>query len=637
VSTRRHWLVSVRLNDSNTGVKRSVLVRIVQAGLAITIALVALTSVQVMLAAHQALAGPRSTEICGGGPAPPPPTPTPPCHPPTSSVSVLALAVSDQVVRPNTEVTYTYTATNSSSTHTLIDCVVEDSHLGIIPPAYFTIPPVQQATLTASTRLTQNRTSVATLTCSIEWDDVMVTGGPATTTVHVIEGISLTEIYTEPPPVYHGDATTLCYSVANQDPDDGVVSGTVLVTDSLGRTLDEVYLDLDPATIVPRSSPSFTVPQDVVITITATGWDDVQRTLPVSDQTMITLCPTDIYEPDDSFRVSHLIHPDDQPQLHDFSRNQDQDWIRLQLPRGDPLAYAFIARPLASSGFPISMTFYQGLSRLAHADNLADPQLPVRIGRILWCTAIEGCDYFLQIESPASGCWTDYEVWVEETSAQVPLLHLASSAQVVRPGTEVAYTYTVSNPSTIHTLTGCVVEDSQVGVISPTHFTLTAGEKATLTATATLTQNRTSVATLACGVEEYDGTISASPVSIAVHVIEGISLTQVYAEPLPADQGDITTLYYSVVNQDPDDGIISSTVLIIDSLGRTLDEVHFELDPAATIAQSSLPFTVPQDIIVTLTATGWDDVRQVLSVTDQATLTLRLRRRIWMPLVSRGS
>jgi len=597
-----------------------------QVGLAALIALVALMSVRATLVTQRALAGPRNADLrC--------PTPTPSPPPPPPLTPILDLTVSAQVVMPGTEVAYTYVVSNPSATYTLADVVVDDNHLGPISPTHFSLPPGELATLTATATLTQNRTNTATVTAGVEGYGGTVSGGPAMVTVHVIEGVSLTQTYADPPPARHGDVTTLYYSVVNQDQDDGVVSGTVLITDSLGRTLDEVHFDLSPAATISQSS-SFTVPRDIVVTLTAAGWDDVQGVLPVSDQTILTLCPEDVYEPDNDYGEAHLIHPNESPQLHDFFG--DEDWVRLQLWRGDLAVYTFAARPLVLNGVPISLTLHHGLTPLTHTDNLADPRLPVQIGRILSCTAAEGCAYFLQVESPASGCWTDYELSVKETPVPIPLPDLAASAQVVRPGTEVIYTYTVSNPSPTYTLADVVVEDSHLGPIPPTHFSLPLGELVTLTATATLTQNRTSTATVTAGIEGYGGTVSGGPATTTVHVIEGISLAQTYVEPPPVQHGDVTTLCYSVVNQDQEDGVVSGTVLITDSLGRTLDEVHFDLSPAATISQSSSPFTVSQDIVVTLTAMAWD-IQGILPVSDRITLTLRPGQwRVWLPIVGTG-
>jgi len=622
MDTRRKWLVTASRSNMETGAQPLALARAGRVGLATIIAFVAVTSLSMgLFVTHRtAVADTLGTNV----------------HSPPPLDLFLDLTASAEVVRPGTEVVYTYTVSNLSAAHALADVMVEDNHLGPIPPTHFTLLPGESATLTATATLTQNRTSIATATANIEGCGNPVSEESAPVEVRVIEGISLAEVYPEPPPAYHGDVITLHYSVANRDQDDWVVNGTVLITDTLGRTLDEAHFDLEPGASESWSSPPFTVPRDLTITLTAIGWDDIQRVLSVSDQATLALCPQDAYEPDNNRREAHLIYPNEPPQIHDMWG--DEDWVRLQLWPGALAVYTFAARPLASDGVPLSVTLHHGLTPLTHTDNLTDPRLPVQTSRVISCTAAEGCAYFLEIESPASGCWTDYEVWVEETPVPAPLLSLTASAQAVRPGTEVIYTYTVSNPSTIYTLTDVVVQDSYLGPIPPTHFTLVPGESATLTATATLTQNRTSIATATANVEGYGGPVRGEPATTEVHVIEGISLAEIYSEPPSVYHGGVVTLHYSVVNRDRDDGVADGSVFIYDTLGRTLGEARFDLDPGATISRSSSPFTVPRDIAITLIAIGWDDIQGALPVSHRVTFTLHPeQRRVWLPMIRAGS
>jgi Mg-chelatase subunit ChlD len=330
------------------------------------------------------------------------------------SIPLLHLTTNAQVVRPGTEVIYTYAVSHTNTVVTFTDVVVVDSHLGPISPTYFSLPPREVVTLTATAALTQNTTSTATVTAGVEGYGRPIIGDPATTTVHIIEGISLTQIEAEPPPVYHGGSTTLHYKVTNEDVDDGLVNGTTLLVDSLGRILDEArFPDLSSGTTIALASFPFTVPRDIVISLTATGWDGVLGVLPVSDHITSTLCPTDTYEPDDRAGEAYPIYRGEQ-QLHDFHKSGDDDWVRLRLHAGDRALYVFTAQPLGPDGITICLALYGTPLSACNSDN---PRSPAEIGMILSCTGADVCDYFLQVQSPslASGCWTDYKLSVKET------------------------------------------------------------------------------------------------------------------------------------------------------------------------------------------------------------------------------
>jgi hypothetical protein len=330
------------------------------------------------------------------------------------SVPLLDLTTNAQVVRPGTEVIYTYAVSHSNTVVTLTDVVVVDSHLGPISPTSFSLRPREVVTLTATAALTQNTTSTATVTADVEGYGWLIEGDPATTTIHVIEGISLTRIEAEPPPAHHGDSTTLHYEVTNEDVDDRLVNGTTLLVDSSGRILDEAhYPDWNPGTTIARASSPFTVPRDIVISLTATGWDDVLRVLLVSDHITRTLCPTDTYEPDDRAGEAYPIYRGEQ-QLHDFYKSGDEDWVRLRLHGGDRALYVFTARPLGPDGVAICLDLHGTSLSDCNSDN---PRSPAEIGKILSCTGADVCDYFLRVQSPSpvSGCWTDYQLSVKET------------------------------------------------------------------------------------------------------------------------------------------------------------------------------------------------------------------------------
>jgi len=332
----------------------------------------------------------------------------------TPPILLLGPADGVQVVRPGTEVTYVYTVSHTDPVATLNNVVVTDSHLGSIPPSPFDLPPGKTMKLTVAVPLTYNRTSTATVTGDVKGYSGMVSGGPATTTVHVIEGISLNQPYTQTPPTYrHGDLTTLYYSVTNRDVDDGVLDGIILVTDTLGRIITTTsFGNLDPNGASPLFSQTFTVPWDIVVTLTATAWDDIQKVLSTSDQVKLTLCPEDIYEPDNNVRDAYPIYPDE-PQVRDFSGNED--WVGVRLHPGDRSLYTFTALPLGPNGVSICLTLDPGGVSLIDC-NLDNPRYPVEVSRILSCTGGDACDYFLQIRSPslANGCWTDYRLSVRE-------------------------------------------------------------------------------------------------------------------------------------------------------------------------------------------------------------------------------
>jgi len=260
-----------------------------------------------------------------------------------------------------------------------------------------------------------NRANIATVTCGVDGYSHRISGAPATVTVHVIDGISLSQAHVEPSPAYYDDVTTLYYSVANRDIEEGVSDGTVIVTDTLGRILATTFFELDPNSSTPVSSQALTVPEDIVLTVTATGWDDIQGVLAVSDCVTLTLCPEDTYERDfnddgPGLQVP-LVAPNQPRQRHDFTG--DQDWVGLQVHHSDESLYTFIALPLDDSGVPISLTLYQAGIPLAHGNNLGDAKSKAQARAVLSCP-VDVCYYFLQLHSPASGCWTDYELWVEE-------------------------------------------------------------------------------------------------------------------------------------------------------------------------------------------------------------------------------
>jgi len=227
-----------------------------------------------------------------------------------------------------------------------------------------------------------------------------------------IDGISLA-CRAEPYPAYHGYSTTLFYSVTNRDQEDSIVTGTICMVDSLGRTLDEQSFSMGPDKTTPLPPAYFTVPRDVVITLTAVATYDVPDTLPVSDQITETFCPTDIYESDDNARAASPISPG-KTQIHDFYWSGDEDWVRLRLYAGDESFYRFTALPLGPDGVQLCLKLHREILPLPKCND-QDYQSPVTIGDYLSCTGADLCDYFLQIYSPstANGCDTDYEVRVD--------------------------------------------------------------------------------------------------------------------------------------------------------------------------------------------------------------------------------
>jgi uncharacterized repeat protein (TIGR01451 family) len=350
---------------------------------------------------------------------------------------LLDLAVSDRVIRPNTKVIYSYIVSNVSTIATLTNVVVTDSHVGLISPTNFGLSPSESKMLDpAETTLTHNQISTAVVTSGVKGYSSIITGEQATITVHVIEGISLTQIYTEPNPMYHGDSITLYYSVVNQDQDDSLVNGTIRIRDSLGRTFDkEHFFDLYPG--IPVSLSSFlNVSHDIVITITATATDDIEQVLAVSDQYTLPLCPVDTYEQEnDNERpvprcneASVSISVGEQPQLHDFSKTgengQDVDWLCFSTDDTET-PYTFVAHPRSSAGVAITLTLFDASSDhpRASGSNLGNPTSDVRLGVLFSSNPglqpfhiLDKYDYHLKVESAdgQSGCWTDYELWVEE-------------------------------------------------------------------------------------------------------------------------------------------------------------------------------------------------------------------------------
>jgi hypothetical protein len=352
------------------------------------------------------------------------------------TVPLLRLTASAQVVRRGTEVIYTYTVSNISAFATFTDVIVKDSHLGLISPTHLSLQPGGLEALTAPDTLTLNRTNRATVTSGIEGCSRIISGGVATTTVHVIEGISLSQIYTEPPTLYHGDTVTLYYTVTNRDVDNWVVSGTVLIMGSPTYTLNPVHFDkLGPAAKISLSSPPFSIPRDTIITLTAIATDDIQRILSVGDLVTLPLCPEDIYEkkkydnqeppPRCNGREEDQvdISPYDPRQLHDFSKEEDVDWVCFSTNEVNKF-YTFVAHPLSPAGVAISLTLFDPathkyLSESNLGDETSDVWLSVQIASNFGLHplhVLDTYDYHLQVKSAIgrSGCWTDYELWVQE-------------------------------------------------------------------------------------------------------------------------------------------------------------------------------------------------------------------------------
>lgn len=174
-------------------------------------------------------------------------------------------------------------------------------------------------------------------------------------------------------------------------------------------------------------------------------WSDVvvpwSLPLPPADEivdAIPSVCDSDAYEPDDSnmeaYHIPRLIQPGDPPQLHNFFEGSE-DWTFMQLRRGLPLMYRFIARPL--SNLPITMTIHHGLTQWGKSKSNVDPTASVEIARVISCKTIEGCGYFLQLESSNSGCRTGYEVWVETSPIT---LEVTPATVTIIAGQSVSYT-----------------------------------------------------------------------------------------------------------------------------------------------------------------------------------------------------
>jgi uncharacterized repeat protein (TIGR01451 family) len=344
-------------------------------------------------------------------------------------VPLLEFAASARVVASGSEVTYVYTVSNPSPDFALSDVLVTDSHLGTVSPGLDLLPG-ELAMLNASAVLTQNRTTTATVTGNTEGYDGAIGGHPATTTVHVIEGIALTQVEVDPPPPYHGDVTTLTYSVVNSDVDDGVVEGSIVVADTLGRTLATTpFGSLGPEGESPRFSQAFSVPRDIEVGLTATALDDVEQSLLVSNQVAVALCPEDVYERDfdedaRDRRSLPRLSVSAPPQVHDLWEAGDEDWLWFERSSSaERRYYAFVAHPLSPAGTAISMTLFDHAGRrVTSGTNLGDVTSDVRLGTLLPprftsqpVHILDTEDYFLQVTSASgqSGCWTDYALWVE--------------------------------------------------------------------------------------------------------------------------------------------------------------------------------------------------------------------------------
>jgi len=253
-----------------------------------------------------------------------------------------------------------------------------------------------------------------------------------------IEGISLSLLRIEPHPEYHGEPAVLHYSIVNQDQEDEIVNGTAFIMDSISRTLDERGFVLDPGGRVPLLSPPVIVSQDIVITLTAIATYGIPGILPVSACIALPLCPEDSYERDyDEDNLTdenkHNLPPlttSSGRQVHDFSQIGDKDWVWFQRPYGEKHYYTFIAHPLSPQGVAISLTLLDAYSDcLGFKSNSGNVISDVRLIALLPSTGglqplhvLDWYDYYLQIESAAeesgweSSCWTEYELWVKETS-----------------------------------------------------------------------------------------------------------------------------------------------------------------------------------------------------------------------------
>jgi len=225
----------------------------------------------------------------------------------------------------------------------------------------------------------------------------------------VLDGISLTLLGMNPKPQYHDDSTTITYKVVNRDPDDPVLSGTIRISDSIDRTFVADDFALDPGGTETGSYSSFTVPRDISITLIAEAVVDKQGGLPVSARVISgPFCPVDIYEHDDSALDARPIYPG-VPQIHDFYRPGDKDWVGLRLHPGEQSLYVFSARLLEPDGIDICLNLLGITTEECNASE-------VSIVKELSCIGGHVCDYYLQAKSSglASGCGTDYELRVDK-------------------------------------------------------------------------------------------------------------------------------------------------------------------------------------------------------------------------------
>jgi hypothetical protein len=219
--------------------------------------------------------------------------------------------------------------------------------------------------------------------------------------------------------------------VFNADGDDGVVEGSIVIVDTLGRTLATTpFGSLGPEGESARFSQAFSVPRDIEATLTATALDDIERSLLVSDQAAVALCPEDVYERDydeDARDKSRRlrISVSAPPQVHDLWEAGDEDWLWFERSSSvERRHYTFVARPLSPAGTAIAMALFdQAGRRVASGTNLGDVTSDVRLGVLLpprstsrALHVLDTEDYFLRVTSASgqSGCWTDYELWAQE-------------------------------------------------------------------------------------------------------------------------------------------------------------------------------------------------------------------------------
>ena len=115
----------------------------------------------------------------------------------------------------------------------------------------------------------------------------------------------------------------------------------------------------------------------------------------------------DIYEPDDGPADARPIYPG-VPQIHDFYRSGDEDWVGLRLHPGEQALYVFSARLLEPDGVYICLNLWGLTTEVCNASE-------VSIVKELSCIGGHVCDYFLQAHTSGStaGCWTDYELRVD--------------------------------------------------------------------------------------------------------------------------------------------------------------------------------------------------------------------------------